>query len=174
MSRPELVHVGQSLYWTIRVNDATGQPVAPTSIAVTARINNGTASTDGVTVTNVATGVYDVAFSRSLLEGQTVTITETVVRSGKTSINGWQASVVAMERGSDPSALPPAAGSMSELAAAPISVSADGMSVTMPGMMDRIEADAYDKANAAARKPKRGLLFSRFTPGDSVGPRSGR
>jgi hypothetical protein len=172
--RPEIVHIGQSLYWTIRVTDAGDQPVEPTSIDVTARINNGVPSIDGIVVTSTSTGVYDVALSGAFLEGQSISIVETVVRNGKTYIHGWQATVVALERGSNSSTPSATPSTMTDLAAAPVSVSADGTSVTMPSIMDRIEADAYDKANASAKKPRRGLLFSRFTPGDAVGPRSGR
>ncbi len=172
MDRPEVVHVGRPLYWTIRVEDAQAQPVAPTSVSVTVRINNGSASSSGVTITPVSTGVYDVNYNATLLEGQVVSIIETVIRNGKTYTNGWQATVIAIERGMNDAITPAPPGSMSEAAMQPVSVSADGTSVSMPGISDRIAADEYDKANAAVKKKRRGLMFSRLVPGDAVGPRS--
>lgn len=105
MKRPSFLHVGGTLYWTIRLYNTTTQALVDADSTPTVAIRkNGSSTADSVTVNkrSATTGIYDCSYNpASEVEGDEFTVEETAVISSTTYSASWEFSVIAVERGTD-------------------------------------------------------------------------
>lgn len=102
MSRPTILHVGGTLYWTMRLYNSSGALVDADSTPTVAVRKNGAAVGDSVTVAKRAatTGIYDCSYNpASEAEGDQFTIEESATISSTAYQFSWQCSVIALENG---------------------------------------------------------------------------
>jgi hypothetical protein len=102
MSRPTVMKVDGTVYWTLMTYDADGILVDADSTPTVAVRKNGAAVGDAVTVTKRAatTGIYDCSHAPSgEAEGDTFIYEESVTISSQAYLNPWSLEVEALEAG---------------------------------------------------------------------------
>lgn len=111
--RPTILHVGGTLYWTIRTyNPDTSVLKDADSTPTVAVRKNGSSTGDSVTVTkrSATTGIYDCSYDPAAeVEGDEFVIEETATVTGTTTAQAtysqsWSFTVTAIERGTDSAA----------------------------------------------------------------------
>lgn len=104
MSRPSILHVGETLYWVIRTLDPDTGVLKDADADPTVVVRkNGSSTGDSVTITKRAatTGIYDCSYNPAgETEGDQYTIEETADITGTTTAsaeyqNSWAFNVVA-------------------------------------------------------------------------------
>ena len=114
MNRPKILHVGRTLYWTIRTRDPDTQVLKDADSTPTVAIRkNGASTGDSVTVTKrtATTGTYDCSYNPAgeaecdeFTVEESATVTGTTTGSATYSAS-WEFTVLAVERGTDSAAL---------------------------------------------------------------------
>jgi hypothetical protein len=108
--RPNILHVGGTLFWVIRTRDPDTQVLKDADSAPTVAIRkNGASTGDSVTVTkrSATTGIYDCSYNPAgEVEGDEFTVEESATVTGTTTAqatyaNSWAFTVLAVERGTD-------------------------------------------------------------------------
>lgn len=102
MSRPNILHVGGTLYWTIRLYNSSGALVDADSTPTVSVLKNGSSTGDSVTVSkrSATTGIYDCSYNpASEAEGDQYTIEESVTISSTVYQSSWEVTVVAVDQG---------------------------------------------------------------------------
>jgi hypothetical protein len=112
--RPTILHIGGTLYWTIRTyNPDTSVLKDADSTPTVAVRKNGSSTGDSVTITkrSATTGIYDCSYTPSgPVEGDEFTFEESATVTGTTTAQAtysfaWSLTVTAIERGTDSAAL---------------------------------------------------------------------
>lgn len=97
MSRPNVLAVENTQYWTITLYDSSGALVDADSTPTVAIRKNGAATSDVVTITKrtATTGLYDCSYNPgSENQNDTFQVEETATISGTDYFNSWQFSIV--------------------------------------------------------------------------------
>lgn len=102
MSRPTILYVGGTLYWTMRLYNSSGALVDADSTPTVAVRKNGASTGDSVTVSKRAatTGIYDCSYNpASEAEGDQYTIEESATIDSTAYQSSWEVTAVAVVQG---------------------------------------------------------------------------
>lgn len=110
MNRPQILHVGGTLFWVLRTRNPDTQVLKDADSTPTVVIRkNGASTGDSVTVTkrSTTTGIYDCSYNPAgEIEGDEFTVEESATVTGTTTAQAtysisWEFTVIAVERGTD-------------------------------------------------------------------------
>jgi hypothetical protein len=125
MNRPDILHVGGTLYWVIQTRNPDTQLLKNADSTPTVAVRkNGASVGDSVTITkrSATTGIYDCSYNPAAeVEGDSFTLEESATVTGTTTSQAtytatWNARVVAVERGTDSAntTTPPTVGAIAD------------------------------------------------------------